>query len=308
MDDGGIGWVLPVCREVLEKTTRGRLETVIRRIGRALELLTVMAKRRTFDRVSVLKMTVSGRQAPLFAILAVVALIAVGCDGDDESDTDTGFADSGIITESSDEAARAAWETLFASVATTPPAEESPTPLVLSDPEVQDLVDSIIASVQRRQAIADGLNEVNPAWGVTAADIVDFVEAACVDSEEGARALESVIPGADLTALPAANEAVSLVPEECEVTNPEFMDALYGGVSAFLVRNQPVGVPDPVDIGEPSLGLQLGYEVACEQGEERLVKWAKRKLRLGGRGGMALSVFVGAALTGCTGWLDELFR
>jgi hypothetical protein len=254
-----------------------------------------------FGRVPEPPLTVPCRKASRFAFLAVLALIAVGCgDGGDGSNTEAGVTGGG---------AREAWETLFESVATTPAAEENPTPLVLSDPEFQDLLDSIIASVQRRQAIADRLNEVDPAWGVRAADIVDFVEAACnVNVGEAVGILESVIPGADLNALPAVNDAVSLVPQECEVTNPKFMDALYGEVFAFLWRNQPVGVPEPVETGEPSLGLQLGYEVACDQGEERLVKWAKRKLRLGGRGGMALSVFVGAALIGCPERLDDIFR
>jgi hypothetical protein len=194
----------------------------------------------------------------MVAILAVMAVIAGGCGPDSETITVTGT-----------DPAREAWETLFESVATTPAAEETPTPLVLSDPEVQDLMDSIIASVARRQAIADGLNQVNPAWRVGAADIAEFVDAACnVNVGEGLRVLEPVIPGADLTALPAVNEAVSRVPEECEVQNPEFMDALYGEFFAFLWRNQPLGVPDPVDTGEPSLGLQLGYEVACGEAEE----------------------------------------
>jgi hypothetical protein len=271
----------------------------LRQLVRAVESLTAPAKRHRFDASSEPQLTVSGRKASRFAILAVTAVIAAGCGGEHEAGTDTGVTDP----------AREAWETLFESVATTPAAEESPTPMVLSDPEVQDLVKSIIASVQRRQAIADRLNEVNPAWGVRAADIAKFVDAACnVNDQEGVRVLGSVIPGADLTALPAVNEAVSLVPEECEVTNPEFMDGLYGGFFGLLLRNQPLGVPDPVDTGDPSLGLQLGYEVACDQAEERLAKWAKRKLRFGNRGGMALSVFVGAALTGCTEWLDEIFR
>jgi hypothetical protein len=43
-------------------------------------------------------------------------------------------------------------------------------------------------------------------------------------------------------------------------------------------------------LAEASSGLQLGNEAACVASEETLVKWARRKLRAGNRGGMALSV------------------
>ncbi|SNY39055.1 hypothetical protein [Paractinoplanes atraurantiacus] len=71
------------------------------------------------------------------------------------------------------------------------------------------------------KSVAEQLDAINPAWGVTPSAIEQFLDDWChVGVSHSVGRMFATIPGADLRALPALNQTLSLIQRTCDSCRP----------------------------------------------------------------------------------------
>ncbi|GLI01032.1 hypothetical protein [Phytohabitans aurantiacus] len=156
------------------------------------------------------------------------------------------------------------------------------------------------------QSVARQLTAVNPAWGVTPAAIEHFLSDWCnIGVRHSLGRLFATIPGADLSALPALNQLISLIRRTCRY-QPAQLDWTSGQFLRFTAGNQTVATPrPPAPPAERSGALRATFSAICTGLNEGLTGWLAGRLR-SAKGNVFVTIALEAAFTFCPSIIDRV--
>jgi hypothetical protein len=201
-----------------------------------------------------------------------------------------------------------AWiDNLLNSATTTNTSQ--PTQQLAAD-DFQDLLDSIRSWATPTESIASQLDSIG-GWSVVGQDLETFAQQVCfVGPDTAAANLLEKIPDADLSALPALQQAIGVVYQTCQVRNQAAIDIVSNQISRVLLANQQqVGLPTPppqIEADQPAPAINA-YKVVCAGAGSAAALWAKGRISAGGGGGFALSFILAAATAACPDLLSTIF-
>ena len=156
------------------------------------------------------------------------------------------------------------------------------------------------------QSVARQLNAVNPAWRVTPYAIEHFLSDWChVGVRHSVGRLFATIPGADLSALPALNQLLSLIRRTCHY-RPAQLDWTSGQFLQFTAGHQTTVTPrPPAPPAERSGALRATFGAICTGLHQGLTGWLAGKLR-SAKGNVFVTIALEAAFTFCPSIIDRV--
>jgi len=156
------------------------------------------------------------------------------------------------------------------------------------------------------RSVAAQLNAVNPAWGVTPAAIEHFLSDWChVGVRHSVGRLFSTIPGADLGALPALNQLISLIRRTCRY-QPAQLDWTSGQFLQFTASHQTAATPrPPAAPAQRSGAMRATFSAICGGLNKGLTGWLAGRLR-SVKGNLFVTIALEAAFTSCPSVIDRV--
>jgi hypothetical protein len=218
-----------------------------------------------------------GRWTTAYVGAAIVVVLGItGCDGSSTTTTTSTTALTPLI-----------------GTATSAQTETAPTS-GLSPYQYNRVLQALRNASTDSGRVANALNAVNPQWNVTAEQLDAFARTACFTGVHAAwDGLRPLIPGAQLSAMPALNQAILLVPQRCVITNQQALDILSNLVTGYVLSNQPTpvaAIPSSAPPAPSNSSSNALYNGICAALSSGLGYWTKSKVEGEGRGGILLAM------------------
>jgi hypothetical protein len=156
------------------------------------------------------------------------------------------------------------------------------------------------------RSVATQLTAVNPAWGVTPAAIEHFLYDWCnVGVSHSVSRLFATIPGADLSALPALNQLMSLIRRTCHY-QPAQLDWTSGQFLRFTASHQTAAAPrPPAAPAQRSGAMRATFTAICGGLNKGLTGWLAGRVR-SVKGNLFVTIALEAAFTFCPSVIDRV--
>jgi len=156
------------------------------------------------------------------------------------------------------------------------------------------------------ESVAGQFDAVNSAWGITPSIVKQFLSDWCYAGvSQSVGRLFATIPGADLRALPALNQTLSLIRRTCDY-DPTKLDWTSGRFLNFTTGNQLSSSVRPVPAPpKRSSAMRATFTAICSGLNSGLTGWVAKRLR-GGKGNFFLTIAMEAAFTFCPDAMDRV--
>ncbi|MFF5075893.1 hypothetical protein ACFY36_02495 [Actinoplanes sp. NPDC000266] len=177
---------------------------------------------------------------------------------------------------------------------------------VLSTAQFSELESDLPSLACCIKSVAHQLDAVNPVWGVTPSAIEQFLDDWChVGVSHSVGRMFATIPGADLRALPALNQTLSLIQRTCRY-DPAELDWTSGQFVAFTTGNSPSSAVRPVAAPpERSSAMQATFSAICGVLNDGLSGWIAKRVRAA-KANFFVTIAMEAAFTFCPGAMDRV--
>jgi hypothetical protein len=177
---------------------------------------------------------------------------------------------------------------------------------VLSSDQLEQFDEELPTLACCIQSVARQLNAVNPAWGMTPGIIEQFLTDWCdIGVSHSVGRLFATIPGADLSALPALNQVISLIRRTCDY-EPAQLDWTSARFLKFTTAHQTAVAPRPPAAPTQRSGaMRATFSAICGGLNKGLSGWLAHRVR-SAKGNLFVTIALEAAFTFCPDVVDSI--